>query len=136
MGERQDFPGAWQFPQGGIDANEDPWTAAQRELYEEVGIPADKIALLAETDEWLSYDFPEGIKGHPIYGRHVGQKQKWFAVRFLGTDADINLHAHHAPEFVRAEWKNLVDTPDLIVAFKRDLYEQLVAAFQKYASAG
>jgi len=133
MGERQDFPGAWQFPQGGIDADEDPWAAAQRELYEEVGIQADKISLLAETHQWLSYDFPEGITGHPIYGRHAGQKQKWFAVRFLGTDADINLYAHHAPEFMRTEWKSLSDAPGLIVEFKRDLYDQLVLAFQKYA---
>ncbi|HCM83061.1 MAG TPA: RNA pyrophosphohydrolase, partial [Rhodospirillaceae bacterium] len=97
MGERIDFPGSWQFPQGGIDAGEDPWLAAQRELYEEAGITADKISYLGETADWLTYDFPEGAVGHPIYGHHAGQKQKWFAVRFLGNADDIKLDAHHAP---------------------------------------
>jgi len=134
MGERRDFPGSWQFPQGGIDAGEEPWAGAQRELYEEVGIAPDKISLLAESADWLTYDFPDGATGHPIYGKHIGQKQKWFAVRFLGTDADIKLDAHHAPEFARTEWKNLSDAPDLIVAFKKDLYRQLVKEFSPLVS--
>ena len=134
MGERRDFPGSWQFPQGGMDDNEDPWTGAQRELQEEVGITPDKISLLAETAEWLSYDFPEGAVGHPIYGHHRGQKQKWFAVRFLGTDIDIKLDAHHTPEFTRTAWKKLSDAPDLIVEFKKDLYQHIVRAFSKFTS--
>ncbi len=133
MGERRDFPGAWQFPQGGIDEGEDIWAAAQRELYEEVGIAADKISLLAETSDWLSYDFPPDIKGHPVY-KHIGQKQKWFAVRFTGTDADINLDAHHAPEFARTEWMNLRDAPDLIVAFKKELYLKLAQEFADFSA--
>ncbi len=132
MGERRDFPGSWQFPQGGLDAGEEPWAGAQRELYEGVGIKADKIEFLAESTDWLSYDFPPDIKGHPVY-RHIGQKQKWFAVRFLGTEADIKLDAHHAPEFARTEWKDLRDAPDLIVAFKKDLYRQLVQEFSIFA---
>ena len=132
MGERRDFPGAWQFPQGGIDAGEDPWPAALRELYEEVGISADKVSRLAEIPEWLTYDFPKNNSaGHPIYGRHAGQKQKWFAVRFHGTDADIDLNTHSEPEFARAEWKNLSDAPNLIVAFKKGLYVRLVKHFSQ-----
>ncbi len=134
MGERIDFPNSWQFPQGGIDADEDPWLAAQRELYEEAGIAADKIAYLAETPDWLSYDFPEGITGHPIYGHHAGQKQKWFAVRFLGNDGDIKLDAHHAPEFSRIRWSSLHEAPDAIVDFKREMYRALVTAFGVYAA--
>jgi putative (di)nucleoside polyphosphate hydrolase len=132
MGERRDFPGAWQFPQGGIDAGEDTWAAAQRELFEETGIRADKISLLGSIDEWLTYDFPQGITGHPVYGHHAGQKQKWFAVKFLGTDADIQLDAHHEPEFARTEWRKLTDAPNLIVDFKRDMYQQIVKEFKKF----
>lgn len=135
MGERGDFPGNWQFPQGGIDAGEEPWPAAQRELYEETGIAEDKVTLLAETPDWLTYDFPPGITGHPIYGRHAGQKQKWFAVRFLGADADMNLDAHHAPEFTRTAWMRLADAPDLIVPFKRELYQTLAHEFARFAVA-
>ncbi len=133
MGERQDFPGAWQFPQGGIDPGEDTWAAAERELYEETGITADKISRLGEITEWLSYDFPAGITGHPIYGHHAGQKQKWYAVKFLGTDADIKLDAHHEPEFARTQWCKLSDAPNLIVDFKRAMYADIVKAFSKFA---
>lgn len=129
MGERRDFPGAWQFPQGGIDAGEEPWPAAQRELFEETGITADKVILLHELPQWLGYDFPAGITGHPVYGHHAGQRQKWFAVRFLGTDADIDLTAHSEPEFARTAWKVLADAPDLIVDFKREMYQQIVDGF-------
>lgn len=134
MGERIEFPESWQFPQGGIDADEDPWLAAQRELFEEVGIAADKIEYLGETSDWLTYNFPEGITGHPIYGHHAGQKQKWFAARFLGNDSDIKLDAHHAPEFARTRWADLREAPAGIVAFKREVYEALVREFKTYAA--
>lgn len=134
MGERIEFPDSWQFPQGGIDAGEDPWLAAQRELYEETGIAADKIALLAESKNWLTYDFPEGITGHPIYGHHAGQKQKWFAVRFLGNENDIRLDVHDVVEFNRTRWAVLADAPKGIVAFKRDMYEALVNEFSQFAA--
>jgi putative (di)nucleoside polyphosphate hydrolase len=132
MGERHDFKGAWQFPQGGIDAGEDPWTAAQRELYEETGIKADKVSLLGSIDEWLAYDFPQGITGHPIYGHHAGQKQKWFAVKFLGTDADIQLDAYSEPEFVRTQWYKLSDAPKMIVDFKQAMYQDIIKSFSKF----
>jgi putative (di)nucleoside polyphosphate hydrolase len=129
MGERFSPTGAWQFPQGGIDAGEDPWTAAQRELWEETGITPDKVTLLAETPDWLTYDFPPSFRDHPTLGHHRGQKQKWFAVRFLGTDADIHLDAHSEPEFSRVRWVPLVQAAELIVPFKRDLYAQIIQAF-------
>ncbi len=133
MGERtEDVPHPWQFPQGGIDPGEDMWAAACRELREETG--TDHVEKLAETMAWLSYDFPPGATGHPIYGRHAGQKQKWFAVRFLGHDAEIDLNAHDTPEFGRWQWIDLSEAPKLIVDFKRPLYDAIVKEFANLIS--
>ena len=134
MGERKDMSGAWQFPQGGIDVGEDPWKAAQRELQEETGIKPQKIRLLSKITEWLSYDFPADMPPHPVYGHHLGQRQKWFAVRFLGTDQDIRLDLHHPVEFGRADWRPLAEAPGLIVDFKRAMYERIAIEFKKFAA--
>lgn len=121
---------AWQMPQGGIDPGEDPYAAALRELEEETGVKGHLTSLIAETAGWLSYDLPADLQGLLWKGRYRGQRQKWFALRFLGQDSDIDLMAHAAAghaEFRAWEWASLDTLADLIVPFKRALYAQLVA---------
>lgn len=127
VARRIDMPSqAWQMPQGGIDPGETPRAAAFRELKEEVG--TDKAEVLAESPVWRSYDLPVELRGKLWGGRYRGQTQKWFALRFTGTDADIDI-ATDEPEFLDWKWAALVDLPALIVPFKRKLYEELVAEF-------
>jgi len=117
---------AWQMPQGGIDEGEDPQTAAMRELGEEIG--TEKAEIIAESASWLNYDLPVDLIPKVWKGRYRGQRQKWFAMRFLGTDADINIETSH-PEFAAWRWVEHHQLPDLIVPFKRDLYQEIVAEF-------
>jgi putative (di)nucleoside polyphosphate hydrolase len=129
---RIDTPGdAWQMPQGGIDRGEKPRTAALRELAEETGIRQAEI--LAESREWIPYDLPKHLIGKAWRGRFRGQMQKWFALAFTGDDSDIDLRASKHPEFSRWRWVPLAETPDLIVPFKRTLYERVVAEFTPFA---
>lgn len=130
--ERLNAPGAWQMPQGGIDADEDPWPAALRELREEIG--TDKAERLAETG-WLRYDLPPELLGQVWRGRYRGQEQKWFAARFTGADADIDLDADKHPEFSAWRWEKLSSMPDLIVPFKRSVYAAVVEAFARFAAS-
>jgi putative (di)nucleoside polyphosphate hydrolase len=117
---------AWQLPQGGIDKGEDPLAAAFRELEEETG--TGNAELIAETEDWLRYDLPENLHTKVWKGKYRGQEQKWYLMRFLGQDADININTDH-PEFSEWKWADLDALPDLIIGFKRDLYRQIVAAF-------
>ncbi|NFV82100.1 RNA pyrophosphohydrolase [Magnetospirillum aberrantis] len=117
---------AWQFPQGGIDDGEDPTTAALREMEEEIGTA--KAEVIGESQSWFSYDLPPEVADRWHQGRWRGQKQKWFALRFLGDDSDINIATEH-PEFAEWRWMRLEDVPATIVPFKRALYEQVVAEF-------
>ena len=117
---------AWQFPQGGIDNNEDPLTAAWREMKEEIG--TDNAKVLGQSADWISYDLPPDIADKAWKGRFRGQSQKWFAFTFLGTDSEIDIATQH-PEFSEWQWMELTDVPKLIVPFKRDLYERVVAEF-------
>jgi putative (di)nucleoside polyphosphate hydrolase len=133
VARRIDMPSeAWQMPQGGIDPGETPRAAAFRELKEEVG--TDKAEMLAESPVWRSYDLPAELMGKLWGGRYRGQTQKWFALRFTGTDADIDI-ATEEPEFLDWKWAELADLPRLIVPFKRKLYEELVAEFAPLVGA-
>ncbi len=132
VAERIDTPGAWQMPQGGIDAGEAPIAAARRELAEETGI--DRVTILAESAGWLSYDLPADLRGRVWQGRYVGQAQKWFAMRFEGADADIRIDGAHA-EFSAWRWVAPERLPALIVDFKRPLYEAVLAEFETEIAA-
>jgi len=118
---------AWQMPQGGIDAGETPRQAAMRELHEETG--TDKASIVAESRHWLSYDLPEELRSRLWGGRFVGQTQKWFLLRFTGTDADFALDGAE-PEFSEWRWSAPDELTRLIVPFKREVYARVVAEFQ------
>ncbi len=131
VAQRIDTPeDAWQMPQGGIDDGESPGDAALRELREETGI--DKAVIIAESANWLTYDFPQALAGKLWQGQYRGQRQKWFAVRFTGDDSDINIATAH-PEFNAWKWADIDDLPRLIVDFKRAIYEQVIAEFRHLA---
>lgn len=117
---------AWQMPQGGIDPGESPTDAVFREMDEEIG--TRKAAILREHPEWLTYDLPPNLIGSALQGLYRGQKQKWFALRFEGTDSDINLKTAH-PEFSEWKWVDASELPSLIVPFKRETYASVIAAF-------
>ncbi|MEE9251520.1 MAG: RNA pyrophosphohydrolase [Alphaproteobacteria bacterium] len=133
VARRIDMPSAaWQMPQGGIDEGETPKQAAMRELREEVG--TDKAEIIAESKGWLSYDLSEELLPWLWGGKYRGQTQKWFALRFTGTDDDINIDTAN-PEFLDWKWVEVETLADLIVPFKRKLYEGLVAEFGHLARA-
>lgn len=117
---------AWQMPQGGIDAGESPIDAAWREMGEEIG--TRRATLLAESRDWLRYDLPLELVPELWSGRFRGQEQKWFAFRFAGHDADIDIATAHA-EFLAWRWIDMAALPEVIVPFKRRLYRDLLAEF-------
>ncbi len=124
-------PGGWQLPQGGIDAGEDPRVAVLRELAEEIG--TDRFAIIGEHPEWLTYDLPTALVGMALGGKFRGQRQRWFALRFLGVDADIRLDRDPHPEFDAWRWAKLGELPALAAAFKRPIYEVIAASFAHFA---
>ncbi len=124
-------PKLWQMPQGGIDSNEDPLIAAKRELWEESGIRT--VSLLGEIPDWLHYDLPKEMVGIALKGKYRGQAQRWYAFRFEGEETEINIS--HPPdgqavEFDAWDWVDMETLPDLIVPFKRALYQTVVDAFR------
>ena len=121
--------GAWQMPQGGIDAGESPLQACMREMREEIG--TNTAELVSQHDDWLYYDIPLPLADRLWQGRYKGQKQKWMALRFTGDDADINI-ATEEPEFCEWKWLSPHDLVDLAVPFKRDVYQNVLAAFAPY----
>ena len=119
---------AWQMPQGGIDDGEDAEAAAIRELGEETGIAPDKVELVARAPGEFRYDLPDDLIGMVWKGRWRGQRQRWFLYRFLGEDRDVDIATNH-PEFRAWRWVDPATLPDIIVPFKRALYENVLAAF-------
>jgi len=117
---------AWQMPQGGIDHDEDPRIAALRELEEEIG--TNQVTIIAESNGWLSYDLPIELSNTLWGGRYVGQRQKWYLMRYEGYESEINLNTTH-PEFIAHKWVEPEELPSLIVDFKKKLYQQVLDEF-------
>jgi putative (di)nucleoside polyphosphate hydrolase len=131
--EHIDETHVWQMPQGGIDKGEDPYKAALRELHEETNIRS--VERLGEVPDWIAYDIPRDIVGAAWKGKYRGQKQKWYALRFIGDDREIDI-AHpaggHEPEFIAWRWEKIERLPELVVPFKRAIYEQVVKDFARF----
>ncbi len=123
---------AWQMPQGGIDPGEAPAATALRELKEEIGTA--KAEIVRESRGWLTYDLPPDLVPKVWHGRYRGQRQKWFVMRFLGQDHDIDVATEH-PEFGSWRWARVDELPDIIVPFKQVLYRQVVDEFRNYFDA-
>lgn len=131
VAQRIDNPGpAWQMPQGGIDKDEAPLDAAWRELQEETGVRSAK--LLAESQGWLRYDLPPDLVTQLWKGKYRGQEQKWYAFRFTGKESEIDIAGEH-PEFSAWKWVEFHRVPELIVPFKRTLYQEIVKEFRHLA---
>jgi putative (di)nucleoside polyphosphate hydrolase len=124
--------GHWQMPQGGIDPGETPERAALRELKEEIG--TDKARILGQIARWLHYDVPPDLADKVWRGRYRGQRQRWFALRFTGADADIDLGAHGEVEFAEWRWMGLDDLVDAVIPFKRKIYAEVAAEFRRFAA--
>jgi len=138
MAERRDKPGSWQMPQGGVQKEEILHIAALRELKEEIG--TDNAEIIAKLPTKLYYEFPDWLqyRGGVFRGKYRGQEQDWFALRYLGRDEDIQLVNEfelEKPEFTAWKWAELQDTPQMIVEFKRPVYEKMVEAFLPLAEA-
>ncbi len=125
----------WQMPQGGIDSGEAPYQAALRELREETNISS--TTLLGEAPEWYSYDLPQEAIRKSWRGRFQGQRQKWFALRFEGEESEIDIETPaggERPEFDAWRWEEIDRLADLIVPFKRPVYEKVIEAFSHFAA--
>ena len=129
VGKRKDNPiDKWQMPQGGVDEDEDFYSAMKRELYEETSIRSFK--LIREIKRWLTYELPENLKGKIWKGKFRGQKQKWYILRFTGDEQEINVNTKN-PEFIDWKWITIEELPRSIVDFKRKVYENLVEEIKK-----
>ena len=131
VGQRLDNnQNAWQMPQGGIDGDEDPQSAAYRELLEETGIEQENVKFLATSSKWLLYDLPEDLIPKLWDGKYRGQKQKWFLFKFLGTNKDINISTEN-PEFSSWKWIPKENLLEEIVPFKKSVYESVLREFER-----
>ena len=123
VGKRIDNPkNFWQMPQGGVNQNENFLQAAKRELEEETGIKS--VELVKELNKWLKYDLPENLLGKVLEGKYRGQKQKWFIMKFVGKDNEINVKTKN-PEFLTWKWIKVSELPSVAVSFKVELYKKL-----------
>ena len=132
VGQRNDQSAdAWQMPQGGVDEGEAPQEAALRELWEETGVTADLVSIVAESQQWLPYDLPHDLVPRIWKGRYRGQEQKWFLFRFHGSDDQVNIETDH-PEFSTWRWQEPEHLVERIVPFKRAVYEKVVEEFAPF----
>ena len=130
VGKRKDNPvDKWQMPQGGVNEGEDLTSAMKRELNEETGI--QNIKILNEIDGWFEYELPNYLLGKIWRGKFRGQKQKWFIVKFLGNDEEINLEKDK-PEFIEWKWLDIENLPNVIVDFKKKVYEKLLPKIRNF----
>ena len=130
VGKRIDNPiNKWQMPQGGVDRGENLFNAMKRELKEETSIRS--IEILKELEGWTEYELPNYLLGKIWRGKYRGQKQKWFIVRFLGRDEEINLKTTH-PEFIEWQWLDIENLPSVIVHFKKKVYEKLLPVIKSF----
>ena len=130
VGKRKDNPvDKWQMPQGGVNEGEDLTSAMKRELNEETGI--QNIKILNEIDGWFEYELPNYLLGKIWRGKFRGQKQKWFIVKFLGDDQEINLEKDK-PEFIEWKWLDIENLPNVIVDFKKRVYEKLLPKIRNF----
>lgn len=120
----------WQMPQGGIDEKEYPEKAVFRELEEETG--TNRAEIIAKSKRWRTYDLPEELIGKLWGGKYRGQRQKWFALKFLGEDSDIDIEAHEIPEFSDWKWVGIDELVNLVVPFKQSLYGDIVTELQPF----
>lgn len=123
---------AWQMPQGGIDIGETPSAAVMREMHEEIG--TNNGYIIAESKYWYQYDLPTFLISKLWDGQFRGQRQRWFVIRFTGVDADININNHN-PEFNEWRWAKIEELSDIIVPFKRKLYNAVVNEFHTVFSS-
>ena len=132
VGKRRDNPvNKWQMPQGGVDNNEKLVDALKRELYEETSVKSYEI--IHELDRWLTYELPENLLGKIWRGKYRGQKQRWFILRFSGDENEINVNTKK-PEFLEWKWADIESLPNIIVDFKKKVYEELLVEIRKIIS--
>ncbi len=130
VGRRSDYRNEyWQMPQGGIDNGETPEIAMKRELMEETGLKSN-YKIIGKSKRWLKYELPKNLVNVVWKGKYIGQKQLWFACRFVGNDTQINIKDFKQPEFCEWKWINPMDCLSLVVPFKKVLYEEVLDRFK------
>jgi len=126
---------SWQFPQGGIKRGETPEEAMFRELHEEVGLLPEHVRILGRTRDWLRYEVPTQWIKREWRGSYKGQKQIWFLLRLVGKDSDVSLRASDHPEFDAWRWNDYWVPLDVVIEFKRGVYEQALSELSRFIDA-